>query len=86
MWFSLRMSRDHFAASQVRSFRIDHGLSPEQLGGLIGVSGHTIRRIEEKGMVPTPRVQFAIANFFRLRPTEMWPLEPQAVLVAERVA
>lgn len=64
--------RDHFAASHLRSLRIDAGLSPEQLGVVVGVSGHTIRRIERCGAVPTPRVQFLLAQHFDLRPSQMW--------------
>lgn len=65
------MTRD---PRQVRSQRIDLGLSPEQLGQFAGVSGHTIRRIERDGCVPTPRVQFLIAQHFAMRPTELWAL------------
>lgn len=70
------MSRDRFAARKLRSHRIDLGLSPEQLGYLVGVSGHTIRRIERYGAVPTPRVQFQIAQHFNLRPSQLWSLGP----------
>lgn len=66
------MTRDRFAALQVKSQRIDAGMSPEQLGWAAGVSGHTIRRIEREGIVPTPRVQFLIAQHFGKRPTELW--------------
>lgn len=72
------MTRDRFAAQQVKSRRIDAGLSPEQLGYMAGVSGHTIRRIERDGVVPTPRVQFLLAQHFGARPTELWRLR-QAV-------
>jgi DNA-binding XRE family transcriptional regulator len=70
-----RMSRDRFAASHLRSLRLDRGMSPEQLGWSTGVSGHTIRRIERLGAVPTPRVQYALAKFFDLRPTELWQID-----------
>jgi DNA-binding XRE family transcriptional regulator len=70
-----RMSRDRFAACHLRSLRLDRGMSPEQLGWAVGVSGHTIRRIERDHAVPTPRVQFALAQFFALRPTEIWQVE-----------
>jgi DNA-binding XRE family transcriptional regulator len=50
-------------------------MSPEQLGWSTGVSGHTIRRIERLGAVPTPRVQYALAKFFDLRPTELWQID-----------
>lgn len=69
------MSRDRFASAKLKSLRIDAGLSPEQLGYLVGVSGHTIRRVEFRGSIPTPRIQFLIAQHFGLRPTEIWALD-----------
>lgn len=73
------MTRDRFAALQVKSRRIDSGLSPEQLGYIVGVSGHTIRRIEKDGAIPTPRVQFLIAKHFECRPTDLWRLRQAAM-------
>jgi DNA-binding XRE family transcriptional regulator len=58
---------------------MDRGLSPEQLGWATGVSGHTVRRIERDHAVPTPRVQYALAQHFGLRPTELWPVEPRRI-------
>lgn len=75
----LLMSRDRFASLQIRSRRIDAGLSPEQLGYAVGVSGHTIRRIEATGSIPTARVQFQIARHFDLKPTELWQLNQKAM-------
>ena len=66
------MTRDRFASLQIRSQRMDRGLSPEQLGAIVGVSGHTIRRIERSGCVPGPRVQFLLAHYFEMRPTDLW--------------
>lgn len=66
------MNRDHLAAQELRSRRINQGLSPEQLGGVVGVSGHTIRRIEREGVIPTPRIQFALAHHFQIQPTDLW--------------
>jgi DNA-binding XRE family transcriptional regulator len=54
-------------------------MSPEQLGWAVGVSGHTIRRIERQHSVPTPRVQYALAQFFGLRPTEIWHVDSRRV-------
>jgi len=71
----LRVIRDRFASAKLKSLRVDRGLSPEQLGQLAGVSGHTIRRIEQRGVVPTPRVQYLLAGHFGLRPTELWALD-----------
>ena len=66
------MKRDRLAASKLRTLRTDRGLSPEQLGYHAGVSGHTIRRIERTWSIPTPRVQFMLAQHFGLRPSELW--------------
>lgn len=70
-WDCFPMIGDRLAAMEVRSRRLDLGLSPEQLGELIGVSGKTIRRIENGG-IPTPRVQFLLAQHFGMRPTDLW--------------
>ena len=42
-----------------------------------GVSGNTIRMVEA-GFVPGPRIQFAIAQVFDMRPLDLWPIEEQA--------
>jgi transcriptional regulator with XRE-family HTH domain len=75
-------SRDFLAAQLLRQRRIDRGLSPEGLSQALDearlgpVSGRQIRRIEAEGIVPTPRVQHAIATFFATTPTSIWQLEP----------
>jgi DNA-binding XRE family transcriptional regulator len=73
-------TRDKAAGRLLRELRIDKGLSPEALSWEIRrmriatgtVSGKQIRRIEEEGIVPTPRVAFALASYFDARPTEVW--------------
>jgi len=66
------MARDYLAAEQLRRQRVDAGMSPERLGWVAGISGHTIRRIEQQGVIPTARVQFALAAHFGLKPTDLW--------------
>lgn len=62
--------------------RRDKGLSPEALSyailaaGLGSVSGKTIRRTE-KGMVPTARVQYAVATFFERGVSQIWTAPPE---------
>lgn len=79
------MLQHRATAARLRALRADRGLSPEQLSfaiqtaGLGYVSGHTIRRAEEGKRNPTARVQYAIAAYFDLRPTELWPVEAQPV-------
>jgi transcriptional regulator with XRE-family HTH domain len=71
-------SRDIQAGHLLREWRVDRGLSPEALSWELRrmkretVSGRQIRRIEEKGIIPTPRVMFALASFFDAKPTEVW--------------
>lgn len=71
------MSRRSFGGAQVRLLRADRGLSPEQLGWATGVSGPTVRRIE-RGAIPTARVQYAIASYFDMRPSQLWPVDQRA--------
>ena len=62
---------------RLRGLRINAGLSPNDLGRRIGVSGQTIR-MAEAGFVPGPRIQFAIAQEFDLLPLDIWSLDMQA--------
>lgn len=76
---------DHYAAQRLRDMREERGLSPEALsreialmaekadwGSRGAVDAHTIRRIERRGHVPGPRIAFVVANYFGLRPNELW--------------
>lgn len=61
----------------IRALRLDTGLSPEQLGSQIGVSGDTIRRLE-RGVGPRhphARTMFLIAEAFGEHVTAIWPPE-----------
>lgn len=70
--------RDKAAGRLLREWRLDRGLSPEALSWelrrakLETVSGKQIRRIEQDGVIPTPRVMFALASYFGAKPTEVW--------------
>lgn len=59
---------------QLQALRLNEGLSPNDLAFRAGVSGNTVR-LAEAGFRPTPRVQYAIARVFDLRPLDLWPLE-----------
>lgn len=59
---------------QLQRLRVNEGLSPNALAYRAGVSGNTIR-MAEAGFLPSPRVQFAIAEVFDLRPLDIWPIE-----------
>jgi transcriptional regulator with XRE-family HTH domain len=76
---SLRATRrDRDAGRLLREWRTDRGLSPEALSWelrrakLETVSGRQIRRIEDTGVIPTPRVMFALASYFDAKPTDVW--------------
>jgi transcriptional regulator with XRE-family HTH domain len=59
---------------RLRELRTNKGLSPEQLGNRVGVSGRTIRRVEDGGTRPTVRTMFLIAKEFDCDVIELWPL------------
>lgn len=59
---------------QLRRHRINRGLSPEELGEQVGVSGMTIRRLERGIGKPTVRTKFRIAREFGLEVTDLWPV------------
>lgn len=75
---SAEPQRDKQAGKLLREWRLERGLSPEALSWelrrakLETVSGKQIRRIEGQGVIPTPRVMFALATFYDARVTEIW--------------
>ncbi len=60
------------AARFIREERRELGLTPEELGAKIQISGRTIRRIED-GARPTVRTMFALAQFFNVEVRDLWP-------------
>jgi len=62
------------AGTDIRELRLKRGLSPEQLGHRVGVSGRTIRRVEEGRTKPTVRTMFLIALEFECEVVDLWPL------------
>lgn len=67
------MASTTLTGRKLKELRINRGLSPEQLGGKLGISGRTIRRVEE-GKRPTVRTMFALAREFDCEVTDLWPL------------
>mgnify|MGYP001081835876 CR=1 FL=1 len=62
------------AGRRVRIHRINRGMSPEQFGHRVGVSGQTIRRIEN-GKRPTIRTMFLVARELDCEVVDLWPPE-----------
>lgn len=65
--------------------RVNAGYSRDDLARELGIGKETIR-LAECGFVPTPRIQFALANHFRLLPLDIWPAKDQRVPVKPRLA
>lgn len=58
--------------------RVNQGLSYREMSRLTGVSVPSIS-LAEKGHTPGPKIQFEIAELFKVRPTDIWPYERQKV-------
>ena len=74
---AMTRGRGNVTGRRLRELRVNRGLSPEQLGEIVGVSGRTVRRIEG-GNRPTPAIALKIAQHFEVEPTDLWPLERAA--------
>lgn len=61
------------AASRIHQHRVRLGLSPEQFGVRVGVSGMTVRRVEA-GFVPFRSTQAKFAREMGVEIDEIWPL------------
>lgn len=68
---------------RLTELRVDAGLSPNDLGALLGISGNSIREAE-KGANTHPRHKLQIADYFGLRPTDIWPIDGKRA-VGDRV-
>lgn len=76
------MSRSRRAPNRrLAELRINAGMAPSDLAYRAGTSAKTIR-LAELGWVPGPRIQFAIAAVFDLKPLDLWPLELQMRVAA----
>ncbi len=62
-------------------YRLNKGLTPNQVAYMTGLTGPTIR-LAEKGHIPSPRVQLALAEFYGERVVDLWPIETQKELAA----
>lgn len=66
------MQSNRVAGKRIRIHRINLGESPEVFGSRIGVSGMTVRRIEN-GKPLTVRTAFLIAEDMHVPVVELWP-------------
>jgi DNA-binding XRE family transcriptional regulator len=64
---------NRLAANRVHKHRVRSGLSPEQYGVHIGVSGMTVRRVEA-GYTPFRSTQAKFARDMELEVDELFPL------------
>lgn len=63
-------------------YRLNKGLTPNQVAYATGLTGPTIR-LAERGHIPSPRVQLALADFYGAKSVvDLWPLETQKELAA----
>jgi transcriptional regulator with XRE-family HTH domain len=69
---SNRAPANRMTAFNLRAARVNEGLSPEALGQKIGVSGGTIRRLEQ-GLMPTPATARKIAQYLGKEVSDLWP-------------
>lgn len=61
--------------------RLNKGLTPNQVAYMTGLTGPTVR-LAEKGHIPSPRVQLALAEFYGEEVLALWPIETQRELAA----
>jgi DNA-binding XRE family transcriptional regulator len=67
------MKSNRLAGKRVQLHRVRLGLSPEQYGIRIGVSGMTVRRVE-KGYQPFRSTQAKFCKDMGVQVDELWPL------------
>ena len=67
------MRSNRLAGNRVHQHRVRLGLSPEQYGIRIGVSGMTVRRVET-GYAPFRSTQAKFARDLDIHIDELWPL------------
>jgi DNA-binding XRE family transcriptional regulator len=67
------------AAENLRAWRINRGLGPDEAAKAIGVSRDTLVRAESGAAVPHPRNAFKIAQFYGVQVTDLWPVTDEQV-------
>lgn len=67
------MASNRLAGRRIHQHRVRLGLSPEQYGLFIHVSGMTVRRVES-GYTPFRSTQAKFAKALGVEVDELWPL------------
>jgi hypothetical protein len=67
------MAFNRLVGRRIQQRRVRLGLSPEQYGLRIGVTGRTVRRVET-GFIPVRMNQAKFASDMGLEVDELWPL------------
>lgn len=62
----------------LRAYRLDRGWSAQRLADDIGVSIDVIYHLERNGRRPFPTNAYLVADYFDLKPSEMWPESDKA--------
>jgi DNA-binding XRE family transcriptional regulator len=67
--------------THIKQLREDAGLSVRELADIVDVEANAIYDIE-KGATKRPQIatKKAIADYFKLRVTEIWPVEEEAIV------
>jgi len=70
------MARKNLVSVRLAAHLMDHGLSPEDFGETVGLSGMTIRRIleDEPGAAAHIETKFKLARALREDPSTLWPV------------
>jgi lambda repressor-like predicted transcriptional regulator len=66
------MPSKNVAGLRLQAYLLDHGLTAEQLGEQIGLSGMTLRRVID-GYPCTIRTKFLVARVLQEDPSTLWP-------------
>lgn len=72
--YSAHVASKKQAGLQLQRYRVNAGLTPEDLGEKVGLSGMTIRRVEQGIGSPTVRTRFRLARELGVEVTDIWPL------------
>lgn len=73
--YSVDVASKKLAGLQLERYRVNAGLTPEELGAKVGLSGMTIRRVEQGVGFPTIRTKFRLARELGVDVTEIWPID-----------